>query len=100
MALIKRGAIGKKPFERILAEFAPKFNNVKPLARELRSVLFPFRDDDHFVGTLNEHEIMYDGMDMAFNTAIGRWERRNRQWHRRGEDWGVRIVRDIACPMV
>jgi hypothetical protein len=42
------------------------------LARELRSVLFPIRDGDIFTGTFHDHDIMYDGMIMAFNTAIGR----------------------------
>jgi hypothetical protein len=40
------------------------------LARELRSVLFPIRDGDIFTGTFHDNDIMYDGMIMAFNTAI------------------------------
>ncbi|KAH6716490.1 hypothetical protein BKA61DRAFT_603231 [Leptodontidium sp. MPI-SDFR-AT-0119] len=48
--------MGKNRFENIIVEFAPKFENLKPLARYLRST----------------HNITYDGMIMAFNSAIGR----------------------------
>ncbi|KAJ2901648.1 uncharacterized protein MKZ38_001607 [Zalerion maritima] len=68
----KVGDMGKNRFENIIAEFAPKFENLKPLARELRSTLFPIRDGDIFTGTFHDHDIMYDGMIMALNTAIGR----------------------------
>jgi hypothetical protein len=64
--------MGKNRFENVIAEFAPKFENLKPLARELRSVLFPITDRDIFTGTFHDNDIMYDGMIMAFNTAIGR----------------------------
>jgi hypothetical protein len=37
----KLGDIDKIRFKGIIAEFAPKFANLKQLARELRSVLFP-----------------------------------------------------------
>jgi hypothetical protein len=50
----------------------PKFENLKLLARELRSALFPIRDGGVFTGTFHDHHIMYDGMTMAFNRAIGR----------------------------
>ncbi|KAM3088737.1 hypothetical protein ACMFMG_000367 [Clarireedia jacksonii] len=49
----------------IIVEFAPKFENLKPLARELRHVLFPIRDGEILTGTFHDHDIMYD-------TAIGR----------------------------
>jgi serine/threonine protein kinase len=68
----KVGDMGKNRFENIIVEFAPKFENLKPLARELRSTLFPIRDGDIFTGTFHDHDIMYDGMIIAFNTAIGR----------------------------
>ncbi|KAG9245612.1 hypothetical protein BJ878DRAFT_533795 [Calycina marina] len=51
-------------------EFSPKFENLKPLARELRSALFPIRDGDISTGTFLDHDIMYDGMIKAFNRAI------------------------------
>ncbi|KAG9248789.1 hypothetical protein BJ878DRAFT_579890 [Calycina marina] len=62
---------GKTQFENIIAEFAPKFENLIPLARELRSILFPVRDGDIFTGTFHDHDITYDGVIMAFNTVIG-----------------------------
>ena len=71
MADRKRATAMKDRFKGILAEFAPKFHSLKPLAHELRRVLFPIRDETVFVGTLDEHKIMYNGMDIAFNTAIG-----------------------------
>jgi hypothetical protein len=64
--------MGKNRFENIIAEFAPKFENLKPLARELRSTLFPIRDGDIFTGTFHDYDIMYNGMIMALNTAIDR----------------------------
>lgn len=63
--MIKRGVVN-------LMEFAPKFENLKPLARELRSILFLIKNEDIFTGTFHDHDIMYDGMIVAFNTAIGR----------------------------
>jgi hypothetical protein len=72
IANAKQGHTGKNRFEKVIAEFAPKFENLKPLARDLRSVLFPIIDGDIFTGTFYHHDIMYDGMIMAFNTAIGR----------------------------
>ncbi|KAH8598594.1 hypothetical protein B0O99DRAFT_700179 [Bisporella sp. PMI_857] len=68
----KMGVMGKNRFESIIAEFAPKFESLKPLARELRSALFPIRDGDIFTGTLHDHGIMYDGMINAFSRAIDR----------------------------
>ncbi|PQE25016.1 serine threonine- kinase Sgk2 protein [Rutstroemia sp. NJR-2017a WRK4] len=72
IANTKQGHIGKNRFENVIAEFAPKFENLKPLARELRSVLFPIRDRDIFTGTFHNSDIIYDGMIIAFNTAIDR----------------------------
>jgi hypothetical protein len=64
--------ITKNRFEKIIVEFAPKFENLKLLARELRSVLFPIRDGDIFIGTFHNSNIMYDKIIKAFNTAIDR----------------------------
>ena len=63
----KVGDMGKNRFENIIVEFALKFEKLKPLARELRSTLFPIRDGDIFTGTFHDHNIMYDGMIIAFN---------------------------------
>lgn len=42
------GDIGKIRFENIIVEFASKFENFKPLARELRFTLFPIKNGDIF----------------------------------------------------
>jgi hypothetical protein len=68
----KVGDIDKNRFEKIIVKFTPKFENLKPLAHELRSVLFPIRDRAIFTGIFHDHSIIYDGMIMAFNTAIDR----------------------------
>ncbi|KAF7907344.1 uncharacterized protein EAF01_004931 [Botrytis porri] len=72
IANTKHGHMDKNRFENIVAEFAPKFENLKPLARELRHVLFPIRDGAIFTGTFQDHSIMYDGMIKAFDSAIDR----------------------------
>ncbi|APA16230.1 hypothetical protein sscle_16g110000 [Sclerotinia sclerotiorum 1980 UF-70] len=66
----KVGDMGKNRFENIIAEFAPKFENLKPLAREPRSILFPIRDGDIFTGTFHDSDIMYDRMIKVFDNAI------------------------------
>ncbi len=70
IANTKQGHVGKNRFGTVIAEFSPKFETVKPLARELRSALFPIRDGDIFTGTFLDHDVMYDGMIKAFNGAI------------------------------
>ena len=70
IANTKQGHVGKNRFENVIAEFAPEFENLKPLARELRSALFPIRDGDIFTGTFHDHSIMYDRMIEAFDGAI------------------------------
>jgi hypothetical protein len=72
IANAKQGHVVKRGFERIITGFGPKFEILKPLARELRSVLFPLRDGDIFVGTFHDHNVMYDGMIDAFSRAINR----------------------------
>ncbi|OBT60889.1 hypothetical protein VE03_09937 [Pseudogymnoascus sp. 23342-1-I1] len=70
IASTKLGHIDKNGFEDIIAEFAPRFENLKGLARELRNVLFPIRDGAIFTGTFRDNDIMYDGMIKAFNSTI------------------------------
>jgi len=72
IANTKRGHMDKNGFEDIITEFAPKFEELKQLARELRSVLFPIKDGAIFTGTFRDHDIMYDGMIDAFSRAIVR----------------------------
>jgi hypothetical protein len=66
----KLGDMDKNRFEGIIAEFAPRFEQLKQLARELRNVLFPIKDRAIFTGTFRDNDIMYDGMIKAFNSAI------------------------------
>lgn len=62
--------MGKNRSEIIIAEFSPKFENPKPLARELRSALFLIRDGDIFTGTFLDYDIIYNRIIKAFNRAI------------------------------
>jgi hypothetical protein len=64
------GGIDKKIFKNVIAEFAPIFRELKPLARELQNVLFPIREGAIFTGAFRDH-IMYNGMIKAFSRAIG-----------------------------
>jgi hypothetical protein len=66
----KLGDMDKNRFEGILTEFAPKFERLKSLARELRKVLFPIKDGAIFTGTFQDHKIMYDGVINAVDMAI------------------------------
>lgn len=75
IANIKQGHVGKNRFENVIAEFAPEFENLKPLACELRSALFPIRDRDIFTGTFHDNDIMYDGMIDAFSRTIKPFEK-------------------------
>ncbi len=70
IANTKRGHIDKNGFEDIITEFSPQFEDQKPLARELRSALFPIQDGAIFTGTFRDNEIMYNGIIKAFNRAI------------------------------
>ncbi|KAF7951951.1 hypothetical protein EAE96_007248 [Botrytis aclada] len=70
IANTKHGHMDKNRFENIVAEFAPKFENLKPLARELRYVLFPIRNGAIFIGTFQDHSIIYNGMIKVFDSAI------------------------------
>lgn len=72
IANAKRGHMDKNGFENVVAEFAPRNEDLKQLARELRNVLFPIRDGAIFTGTLRDNDIMYDGMMNAFSRAIDR----------------------------
>ncbi|KAF4631947.1 hypothetical protein G7Y89_g6189 [Cudoniella acicularis] len=72
IANMKRGHMDKNGFGDIITEFTPKFEELKQLARELRSVLFPIKDGAIFTGTFRDHDIMYDRMINAFSRTIGR----------------------------
>ena len=54
---------------------AAVFEKLKPLARDLRNVLFPIRDRAIFTGTFRNSDIMYDGIINTVSRAIGRLEK-------------------------
>jgi hypothetical protein len=68
----KVGDMDKKRFENVIAQFAAVFEELKPLARDLRNVLFPIMDGAIFTGTYCNSSIMYDGMLNAFSRMISR----------------------------
>ncbi|KAL9098225.1 MAG: hypothetical protein Q9163_006079 [Psora crenata] len=70
----KFAAMDKRQFGKITSEFPSQFEGVKPLAEELRDVLFPIRDRSLFTGTYSDPkgiDSMYDGMINAFQRKIG-----------------------------
>jgi len=56
-------------FEDILEEFPPYLDCLKPLCRELREILFPYRKG-LFVGTPKDPEVLYEPIVKAFDKAI------------------------------
>ncbi|CAM6004313.1 unnamed protein product [Sphagnum balticum] len=70
IARTKVGDMDKNEFENVIVEFAPQFERLRQLARELRSILFPIMDGAIFTGTFRNHDIMYDGIIEAFDRAI------------------------------
>jgi Fungal protein kinase len=69
IASIKEGNMAVKGLEYILEEFPPHFNCVKPLCRELRGILFPYREG-LFVGTPKDPKVLYEPIIKAFDHAI------------------------------
>ncbi|EFR01293.1 FunK1 protein kinase [Nannizzia gypsea CBS 118893] len=67
----KRGNMDANGFEDILREFPPELDSVKPLCKELRSLLFPIRGGAIFTGTPKDPEILYGPIINAFDKAIG-----------------------------
>ncbi|KAG9229469.1 hypothetical protein BJ875DRAFT_537697 [Amylocarpus encephaloides] len=58
IANTKRGHMDKNGYEDIIMEFQQKFKELKQLARELRTVLFPIKDGAIFTGTFQDHDII------------------------------------------
>lgn len=56
-------------FRLILKEFPPEFDCVKPLCWELRDILF-LCEDEFFVGTPKDSDMLYEPMLRAFKKAI------------------------------
>jgi hypothetical protein len=70
IARIKRSDMGVDGFEDILDKFPQSFECVRPLCRELRRILFPYRNG-LFTGTPVDPEVLYGPIIKAFNKAIG-----------------------------
>ncbi|KAL1952877.1 hypothetical protein VTO42DRAFT_4064 [Malbranchea cinnamomea] len=70
IANAKRGNVDAKGFELILEEFPPMFDCLKPLCKELRSLLFPIRDNAIFTGTPRDPEVLYGPIIKAFERAV------------------------------
>jgi hypothetical protein len=51
IASTKRGHMDRNGFEDIITEFAPKFEELKQLAQELRNILFPIKGGAIFTVT-------------------------------------------------
>jgi hypothetical protein len=61
----------KEAFEKIIAEFPKKFDNLEILAKELRDILFLYRER-LFTGTYRDPDKLYKLIIDAFNRAIAR----------------------------
>jgi hypothetical protein len=72
----KRGSIHTDGFKDILEEFPAAFDGVKPLCRELRSILFPLtRDGELDLATPAYPNTLYNSIIKAFERSIVRLNR-------------------------
>lgn len=73
IASVKTRHMDENAFEFLINELGPQFETLKPLARKLRDVLFPKRDNAVFTGTYAEphRDLMYEGFIRAYIEAIG-----------------------------
>ncbi|KAI0117805.1 serine/threonine-protein kinase Sgk2 [Nemania sp. FL0031] len=69
MARVKRGDMDVGGLEVIMGEFPPKFDLIKPLCRELRDILFPYRRG-LFTGTPLDPKVLYDPIIKAFDETL------------------------------
>ncbi|KJZ68222.1 hypothetical protein HIM_12387 [Hirsutella minnesotensis 3608] len=70
IAKAKRGNMDANGFEDVLEEFPEEFECIKPLCRELRSILFPIRDNALFTGTPKDPGIVYGPIIESFEKAV------------------------------
>ena len=82
----KLGHMDKNGFENVIAEFAP--SDLKPLARDLRNVLFPIRGGAIFTGAFRNSgdNVRWDDRGVQ----QGNWP----SWQRGP---GISIVRRMVC---
>ena len=69
IANTKRGNMDKQGLERMLMEFPPEFDSIKPLCRTIRDILFPYRDG-LFIGTPTDPKLLYEPIITAFDDVI------------------------------
>ncbi|KAI1987116.1 hypothetical protein LOZ53_004446 [Ophidiomyces ophidiicola] len=69
IADVKTGHMDANRFEDLLQEFPPEFDQGKSLCRELRGILFPYRNG-LVIGTPVKPEKLYDPITQAFDKAI------------------------------
>jgi len=72
IAAMKKSHMEKTTFETILDWFPPQFRGLQPLARELRQILFPIRNESVFRGTYHDSNMLYQPMLDEFNSAIAK----------------------------
>ncbi|CAH0046051.1 unnamed protein product [Clonostachys solani] len=73
LAVRKSLDMDQDSFQSILEEFTPEFHPLKPLAENLRQILFPLRDGVIWTGTDGSPEAvdkLYDGMIRAFEVVV------------------------------
>ncbi|KAL9489369.1 hypothetical protein ACSS6W_001646 [Trichoderma asperelloides] len=68
----KQGNMDGNAFEYILDEFPEEIDDIKPLCRELRSILFPIKEDSLYTRTPLDPSDLYGPMINAFDKVIGR----------------------------
>ncbi|KAI1825765.1 hypothetical protein F4861DRAFT_537785 [Xylaria intraflava] len=77
MAGFKRGYGDRSAFELILSEFPEEFDRLKPLCRDLRSILFPRYNESLYIGTPKDLNVLYGPIVDAFDKAIDEELRRD-----------------------
>ena len=82
----KRGHMDKMDLKIFSRNFAPMFEELKQLARELRGVLFPVKHGTIFTGktTFQDYDIMYNRITDTFSRVIDRlWKEKRAIVHAR-----------------
>ncbi|KAK2812070.1 hypothetical protein FQN50_001781 [Emmonsiellopsis sp. PD_5] len=70
IARFKESDMGVRGFKRLLMEFPPELEGVKPLCKAIRDILFPFGKHGMFTGTPKDPETLYGPIITAYEDAI------------------------------
>ncbi|TAQ83209.1 hypothetical protein B7494_g8467 [Chlorociboria aeruginascens] len=76
----KLSQMKKYSFELLIWNFRSSFRCLKPLARALRSILFPLYDGEIFTGTFDNEGEIYDKVIAVFDKAIEGVKTENEDW--------------------